>query len=368
MIVVLLAFIATATAEEHLKQKVLSGEGLIGTYFNSDDFERPETGMIDLLPTVDYEWGESRGSDWSAQWSGFVKAPISGEVTFIVEVQDGVRLTIGNALVKDALRQGGVHTGKVNMICGQKEPITIEFVSSTKKALLRLHWLWAGKEKEIVPASALSHRIEGLPQEFTVFDFDNRPSEQDEDDDEEQMILSPTWNENSVPGSDDLPLQYVGDPLPDTTAADGKLMYSPGVQNIQISRANRKYPPAFPAGTENEKGWTYQHHVGLGQWKGKLYGVWDMTHVGEDNPPVRLVYATSDDGFNWTEPKDLYPFNRAYNSRFYFYHSSNDRMLVFASGWYPTDNVAEDRKDRLYVREITADHQLGKIYTLIKPA
>jgi hypothetical protein len=106
----------------------------------------------------------------------------------------------------------------------------------------------------------------------------------------------------------------------------------------------------------------------MGEWKGKLYGVWDMTHVGEDNPPVRVVYATSDDGFNWTQPKDLYPFNKAYNSRFYFFHSSNDRMLVFASGWYPTDNVAEDRKDRLYVREITANHKLGKIYTLIKPA
>jgi hypothetical protein len=140
------------------------------------------------------------------------------------------------------------------------------------------------------------------------------------------------------------------------------------VQNIQVSRANRAHPPAFPAGTENEKGWTYQHHVGMGEWKGKLYGIWDMTHIGEDNPPVRLVYATSEDGFNWTPPKDLYPFNKAYNSRFYFYHSSNDRMSVFASGWYPTDNVAEDRKTRLYVREITTDHKLGKIYTLIKPA
>ena len=169
------------------------------------------------------------------------------------------------------------------------------------------------------------------------------------------------------PGSDELPLRYIGEPLPDKKAADGKLLYSPGVQNIQISRANRKYPPDFPAGTENELGWTYQHHVGIGLWKGKIYGVWDMTHVGEDNPPVRLVYSTSDDGFNWTPLKDLYPFNKAYNSRFYFYKSSNDRMLVFASGWYPTDNVAEDRKDRLYCREITADHKLGKIYTLIKP-
>jgi hypothetical protein len=93
-----------------------------------------------------------------------------------------------------------------------------------------------------------------------------------------------------------------------------------------------------------------------------------MTHVGEDNPPARLVYATSSDGFNWTEPEDLYPFNKAYNLRFYFFHSSNDRMLVFAAGWYETDNIGERHKDRLYVREITADHKLGKIYTLIKPA
>ncbi|MGB2806390.1 MAG: PA14 domain-containing protein [Sedimentisphaerales bacterium] len=192
--------------------------------------------------------------------------------------------------------------------------------------------------------------------------------EKEVDGEKVEDVSSPALATTAEPGSDELPLQYLGPYLPDKEAPDGRLMYSPGVQNIQVARANRKYPPPFPAGTENEKGWTYQHHVGMGEWKGKLYGVWDMTHVGEDNPPVRVVYATSDDGFKWTQPKDLYPFNKAYNSRFYFFHSSNGRMLVFASGWYPTDNVAEDRKIRLYVREITSDHKLGIIYTLIKPA
>jgi len=182
------------------------------------------------------------------------------------------------------------------------------------------------------------------------------------------FVVTTASGSPAEPGSDELPIQYLGPGLPNKEAPDGQLKYLPEVQNIQIARANRKYPPPFPEGTENEQGWTYQHHVGIGEWKGKLYGIWDMTHVGEDNPPVRVVYATSDDGFNWTEPKDLYPFDKAYNSRFYFFHSSNDRMLVFASGWYPTDNVSESRKDRLYVREITSDHKLGKIYTLIKPA
>ncbi|MHC4460798.1 MAG: PA14 domain-containing protein [Planctomycetota bacterium] len=204
IIAILLAFIATVTAEESLRQKVLSGEGLIGTYFNSDDFERPETGMIDLLPTVNYEWGDNRGSDWSARWCGFVRGPITGEVTFIAEVQDGIRLTIGNTVVMDSLQQGGIHTSTVNMTRGQKAPIKLEFVSSTEEALLRLYWQWAGKEKEIIPASALRHSTEGLPKEFMVFDFDNRPSEQDDDDDEEQVILAPTWNENTIPGSDEV--------------------------------------------------------------------------------------------------------------------------------------------------------------------
>jgi hypothetical protein len=167
-----------------------------------------------------------------------------------------------------------------------------------------------------------------ISSDGTTLEKEVEQQQGDDDDDGEQIVPPPAWDPTAEPGSDELPLQYLGPDLPDKEAPDGRLMYSPGVQNIQVARANRKYPPPFPVGTENEKGWTYQHHVGMGEWKGKLYGVWDMTHVGEDNPPVRVVYATSDDGFNWTQPKDLYP----------------------------------------YVREITSDHNLDKIYTLIKPA
>jgi len=170
-----------------------------------------------------------------------------------------------------------------------------------------------------------------------------------------------------IPGSAELPLQYLGPGLADRWAPDGHLMYSPGVQNFQISRANRKHPPKLPPAEENRLGWTYQHHPGIGCWKGKLYAVWDMTHKDEDIPPCHVVYSTSSDGFHWSEPRDLYPFNKAYHSRFYFFHSSNGRMLVFAAGFYPIDDILEAKKDTLLVREITADHKLGEVYTLIKP-
>ena len=248
-------------------------------------------------------------------------------------------------------------------------PFKVIFVKTGDEydCYLRIKWSWAGKEPVAIAGSSLVYK-DDVEKKFSAIVAASDDDNDDDDDDEEQVIMPPSWNENTIPGSDKLPIQYLGPQLPSKQAGDGKLMYSPGVQNIQINRANRKHPPAFPAGTENEKGWTYQHHVGIGQWKGKLYAIWDMTHVGEDNPPARLAYSTSDDGFNWAAPRDIYPYYTAHNSRFYFFHSSNDRMLVFAAGWYETDNISERSKDRLYVREIKADHKFGKIYTLIAPA
>jgi len=174
---------AAALSEQEKKTaraQILSGKGLIGVYYNDDEFGQREVDMIDVLTTVNHEWGGSRGSDWSARWFGFVTGPATGEVTFIVEARDGVRLTIGSTVVIDSLKQGGVHAGKVNMTRGQKVPIKLEFVSSSKQALLRLFWQWQGTDKHIVPAAALTHSTDGLPKDFMVFDFDNRPSEEAE--------------------------------------------------------------------------------------------------------------------------------------------------------------------------------------------
>ena len=162
----------------------------------------------------------------------------------------------------------------------------------------------------------------------------------------------------AIPGSPKEPLRYVGFGLADPLAPDGGLQFSPGVQNVEIARANRK-----------ETGHTYQHHVDLGCWKGLLYAAWVMTRKDEDVLPCRLVYSTSGDGFAWSEPRDLYPPGRGWDMRFYFFHASNGRMLAFAAS--PTANdwpgyhmMATDVKGVL-VREITSDHQLGEIYTLI---
>jgi hypothetical protein len=165
--------------EQIRKRKSLKSDGgLVGTYFNSSGFADPEEGMIDILSTINHEWGGSRGNDWSAQWAGFIEGPVTGEVTFTAEVTDGLRLTIGNTVVIDGLGKDGPRTGKVNMTKGTKEPIELGFSCEDGGAVLRLYWQWAGRDRQLVPGSVLSHSPDKVPAESLLFDYDNRPSEQ----------------------------------------------------------------------------------------------------------------------------------------------------------------------------------------------
>jgi len=158
------------------------GLGLVGTYFNNEGFDDPEDSVdllrnVDFLLNVDQNWGKSRGRTWSARWTGFIQGPYNGEVTFNAETDDGLRLKIGNKVVIDRLSKHGARSGKITMKSGEKTPITLEFMSSSGKAALRLFWKWQGQAKTVVPAAALSHDPNTLPRNYKVFDFNRRFSD-----------------------------------------------------------------------------------------------------------------------------------------------------------------------------------------------
>ena len=158
------------------------GSGLVGTYFNNVGFDDPEDSVdlllnVDFLPNVDQNWGKSRGRTWSARWTGFIQGPYSGEVMFVAEVSDGLRLKIGDTVVIDGLSKDGQRSGTVTMRNGEKMPSTLEFASSDGKAALRLFWEWQGQRKTLVPAAALSHDTSTLPRNYKVFDFNRRFSD-----------------------------------------------------------------------------------------------------------------------------------------------------------------------------------------------
>lgn len=136
--------------------------------------------------------------------------------------------------------------------------------------------------------------------------------------------------------------------------ADGGLPPVPGVHNIQLLRTSRDRPEL----AESE-GWTYAHHHDLAAWEGRLYAAWAMTPKDEDYPPYKVLYATSSDGHNWTQPAELFPRDLSWALRFYYYRASNGRMLAMCAS-----RVGELA---MLVREISEDHQLGRVYTLINP-
>jgi len=110
--------------------------------------------------SCDQNWGDSKGNDWSARWTGFIEGPYSGEITFSAKATDGLRLKIGNQLVIDGLSKYGARSGKAIMKKGEKTPVTVEFTSAEGKAALALSWSWPGQGQTIVPAAALSCKKE----------------------------------------------------------------------------------------------------------------------------------------------------------------------------------------------------------------
>jgi len=78
--------------------------GLAGTYFEESDFTSPGD-HIDILDSVDNDWGGARGNDWAGRWAGYIECPVSGEITFTARAVDGIRLLIDGLLRASLCRQ-----------------------------------------------------------------------------------------------------------------------------------------------------------------------------------------------------------------------------------------------------------------------
>ncbi|MHC4476307.1 MAG: GH32 C-terminal domain-containing protein [Planctomycetota bacterium] len=130
--------------------------GLAGTYFAGDHFTRPEDGT-DILNSLDNDWGSDRGYEWSARWAGYIKPPVSGEVTFTAEAVDGIRLLIDGKVIIAGLDQKNARSGKAVLEGLKKTPIVLEFASRSGNARLHVYWQWEGQARTIVPADVLWH-------------------------------------------------------------------------------------------------------------------------------------------------------------------------------------------------------------------
>jgi hypothetical protein len=148
----------------------------------------------------------------------------------------------------------------------------------------------------------------------------------------------------------------------DESRSDGGLPPVPGVHNIQIFRASRDKPDLTDG-----KGWTYNHHLDMAAWKGRLYVAWSSGQKDEDVWPWREVYSTSTDGVTWSPPAELFPQGVSNPLRMHFFLAPNGRMLAIAGLRRDETKLTDKNRDTLVVREISANHTLGPYYTLLTP-
>lgn len=115
--------------------------GITAQYFNNTDFSgEPLFSRRDA--NVGFEWGdESPDSrllkdNFAVRWTGFLKAPVTGERTVGLYADGGVRMWINNKLVVNQWESEGLQYYSINVPFSSKQlvPIKIEYVDRTGAA------------------------------------------------------------------------------------------------------------------------------------------------------------------------------------------------------------------------------------------
>ena len=135
--------------------------GLIGVQYGTRDLRKWQRAM--LLMTLDQSWSKADdyGHEWSAKWSGFVRAPATGEITFHAETDKSIDLKVAGKMILGIDPGEKRKSGSVLMEKGRLYPIEVSFYNARGfDAYLKLTWSWDRQEEMPVPPKNLSHSVE----------------------------------------------------------------------------------------------------------------------------------------------------------------------------------------------------------------
>ena len=166
-------------------------------------------------------------------------------------------------------------------------------------------------------------------------------------------------------------VHYTGTAISRPERHDGGLQPTIGVHNIQTMRG--------------EKPWTYNHQPMMAYWNGKFYMHYLTDPRHEHEAPGKTMLQTSEDGYSWTQPVDLFPeynvpegfckegstlppahnLKAVMHQRVGWYVASNGKLI--AIGYYGIcQTMKDDPNDGngigRVVREIKKDGTFGPIY------
>ena len=138
--------------------------GLVAEYYDSTDNGRLSVRVASgIVPNIDFQFegGSPPGVDgvgndeYGIRWTGILTAPVSGTYQFIADVDDGVRLWIGDEVVIEHWQNGdGTQTGVIDLEAGWLYAFRMEWFEGIGGARAILRWVPPGGSLEVVPTEA----------------------------------------------------------------------------------------------------------------------------------------------------------------------------------------------------------------------
>jgi hypothetical protein len=154
---------AAAETSAYRPPAPLVGTGLKAEYYDNADLTNLKLTRTDAQINFDWTTGSpdaSIGVDtFSVRWTGQIQADVTGNYTFTLRADDGVRMWVNGVLVIDKFTNAGSNTSNVStpvaLTAGQKADIKIEYFENAGGAYCQFYWQSSTMAKTLVPASAL---------------------------------------------------------------------------------------------------------------------------------------------------------------------------------------------------------------------
>lgn len=269
-----------------------NGTGLAATYYLTNwDLTGSTYSRIDATVDFNNNFGVPglNEEQFSASWTGKVKSPVTGNVTFSTVSDDGVRLWVNGTQVIDNWTLHGPTTDTTSPIAleeGELYDIRMEFYERGGGEVARLQWAYTGQSTQVIPQIYL-YPATVRPD----LSFINGSSAVVIDD---ALTIEDVDNANMASASAEISSNYMSDEdsLEFTNQNGITGSYSNGVMNLTGSASVANYQTAMrsikynnSAGTPDTTTRTIRFRV----YDGSGYSSYVTRNIvfgGENSPPV----------------------------------------------------------------------------------
>ena len=151
--------------------------GLVWVFYDGADFSRPNG--WGTSERIDVDTG-TKIQDYSQRWDGYIEAPVEGPVTFVLDMDNDARLSLGKKVVAESRGQENRVEGSFRFESkGQRLPIELLYNQRSGTGYIRLYWQWPGQELALVSAEAFSHDERTVERAKGMAVKESRPSAED---------------------------------------------------------------------------------------------------------------------------------------------------------------------------------------------